>query len=61
MGSVGRYFRLMSAFARFGLANELAFRANFLVKISVEVLWLGILLMFYRTIFSKTSAQPRHG
>jgi ABC-2 type transport system permease protein len=55
MGGVGRYFRLMSAFARFGLANELAFRANFLVKICVEVLWLGILLVFYKTIFSKTS------
>jgi ABC-2 type transport system permease protein len=54
MGGVGRYFRLMSAFARFGLANELAFRANFLVKIFVEVLWLAILLMFYATIFSKT-------
>jgi ABC-2 type transport system permease protein len=56
MGGVGRYFRLMGAFARFGLANELAFRANFLVKIGVEVLWLGILLMFFQTIFSKTNA-----
>jgi ABC-2 type transport system permease protein len=55
MGGVGRYFRLMSAFARFGLANELAFRANFLVKIFVEALWLGILILFYATIFSKTS------
>ncbi len=55
MGGAGRYFRLMGAFARFGLANELAFRANFLVKIFVEILWLGILLLFYRTIFSKTS------
>jgi ABC-2 type transport system permease protein len=55
MGGVGRYFRLMGAFARFGLANELAFRANFLVKIFVEILWLGILLLFYGTIFSKTS------
>jgi ABC-2 type transport system permease protein len=55
MSGVGRYFRLMAAFARFGLANELAFRANFLVKIFVEILWLGILLLFYGTIFSKTS------
>jgi ABC-2 type transport system permease protein len=45
----------MAAFARFGLANELAFRANFLVKIVVEVLWLGILLLFYGTIFTKTN------
>lgn len=56
MGGVGRYLRLFGAFARFGLANELAFRANFLVKIFVEVLWLSILLLFYQTIFSKTSA-----
>jgi ABC-2 type transport system permease protein len=55
MGGAGRYFRLMAAFARFGLANELAFRANFLVKIIVEVLWLGILLLFYGTIFTKTN------
>src|SRR5262249_18402075 len=34
---------------------ELAFRGNFLIKITVEVLWLGILLVFYRTVFSKTS------
>ena len=26
----------------------MAFRGNFLVKVSVEVLWLGILLAFYR-------------
>jgi ABC-2 type transport system permease protein len=54
MSGIGRYFRLMMAFGRFGLANELAFRANFLVKIVVEVLWLAILLLFYATIFSKT-------
>jgi ABC-2 type transport system permease protein len=32
----------------------MAFRGNFLVKISVEVIWLGILLAFYRTVFAKT-------
>src|SRR5262249_40978890 len=36
-------------------ANELAFRGNFLVKICIEVLWLGILLIFYDTIFSTTT------
>lgn len=51
---LGRYGRLMLSFARFGLANELAFRANFLVKIVVEVLWLSILLLFYQTLFDKT-------
>ncbi len=50
----GRYVRLMVALGRYGLARELAFRANFLVKVSVEVLWLGILLVFYQTVFSKT-------
>src|SRR5437016_7045936 len=51
-----RYLRLMRAFARFTLLNELAFRINFLVKISVELLWLGLILVFYDTIFSKTNS-----
>src|SRR5438445_4047594 len=50
-----RYFRLLFALVRYWFARELAFRSNFIVKISVEVLWLGILLAFYRTIFAKTS------
>lgn len=50
-----RYLRLFAAFARYSLARELAFRGNFLAKITVELLWLGILLLFYRTIFTKTS------
>jgi ABC-2 type transport system permease protein len=52
---VARYVRLWLAFARFGLLQEMAFRGNFLVKTIVELLWLGILLVFYRTIFTKTS------
>ncbi len=52
--AVGRYGRLMLAFARFGLTRELAFRGNFLIKVLVEVLWLSILLVFYDTVFSKT-------
>jgi ABC-2 type transport system permease protein len=55
MGTPLRYLRLYLALARFGLAREFAFRANFLVKVSVEILWLGILLAFYRIVFSKTS------
>lgn len=55
MRSLARYFRLWFAFARFGLLRELAFRTNFLVKIIVEVLWLGILLVFYDTVFQQTS------
>jgi len=55
MAGVLRYARLLFALARYGLAREFAFRANFLAKIFVEVLWLFILLVFYRTIFTKTS------
>ena len=44
----------MLAFARYGLARELAFRANFLAKVAVEVLWLCIMLAFYHVIFAKT-------
>jgi ABC-2 type transport system permease protein len=49
-----RYFRLLFALARYGLARELAFRSNFLVKLAVEIIWLGILLVFYRTVFAQT-------
>jgi ABC-2 type transport system permease protein len=50
-----RHLRIFTALARYGLAREFAFRANYLVKLLVEVLWLAILLAFYRTIFAKTS------
>jgi len=58
-----RYVRLWLALARFSLARELAFRANFLVKMFVEVLWLSVLLLFYHTIFQKTDhvAEWDHG
>ncbi len=55
MAVVARYLRLYVAMGRYGLARELAFRGNFAVKVLVEVLWLSILIVFYRTIFSKTS------
>ncbi len=51
-----RYTRLWFSFARFALLGELAFRANFLLKMTVEVLWLCILLLFYETIFNNTRA-----
>ncbi|HLW66586.1 MAG TPA: ABC-2 family transporter protein [Gemmataceae bacterium] len=54
MGNVFRYVRLWFAFARFALLGELAFRGNFIMKMLVEILWLVILLMFYRTIFAST-------
>jgi len=54
MASPGRYVRLFAAFARFGLASEMTFRVNFLVKLSVELLWLSLLVMFYELIFTRT-------
>ena len=43
------------AFGRFSLLTEMAFRANYLLKITVEILWIVLLLLFYKTIFAKTS------
>jgi len=55
MGTIGKYTRLLGDLARYTLVRELAFRGNFLVKISVEVIWLGILVAFFRTVFARTS------
>jgi ABC-2 type transport system permease protein len=55
MAVVLKYLRLLVSLGRYTLARELAFRGNFLVKVSVEVLWLGILLAFYRTVFTRTN------
>jgi ABC-2 type transport system permease protein len=55
MKRAGRYVRLFLAFGRFGLNREMAFRGNFIAKVLVEVLWLAILLIFYRIVFAKTS------
>jgi len=54
-GGLPRYFRLLGSLARYTLTRELAFRGNFLVKVSVEVLWLAILVAFFRTVFGRTS------
>src|SRR5688500_6833654 len=53
--SLLRYVRLWLALAKFSLTREIAFRVNFLVKIFVEILWLSLLLVFYHTVFAKTS------
>jgi ABC-2 type transport system permease protein len=53
----GRYFRLLLTFGRIGLAQEMSFRANFLVKMLVEVLWLSVLLLFYELIFRNMGAN----
>jgi ABC-2 type transport system permease protein len=51
-----RYVRLLGSLARFSLLGEMAFRGNYLLKVVVEVLWLGLLLLFYDTIYARTSA-----
>jgi ABC-2 type transport system permease protein len=50
-----RYLRIWFALARFGLVRELAFRGNFVVKVTVEILWFGILLIFWHTVFAQTN------
>jgi ABC-2 type transport system permease protein len=55
MQALSRYLRLWFALGRFGLVRELAFRGNFLVKVSVEALWFVILLIFWDTVFAQTS------
>jgi ABC-2 type transport system permease protein len=50
-----RYLKLWFSLARFSLLGELAFRGNFLLKASVELLWLGLLLLFNFTVFSETN------
>jgi ABC-2 type transport system permease protein len=55
MATALRYARLLGSLARYALAREMSFRGNFLVKVSVEALWLFILLAFYRTVFARTS------
>ncbi len=52
---LGSYVRLLGAFGRFSLNREMAFRGNFLMKVLLEVVWLGILLLFFHTIFRNTS------
>jgi ABC-2 type transport system permease protein len=56
MNSLLRYLRLFGAFGRFSLLGEMAFRGNYLLKVAVEILWLVLMLIFYETIFRRTSA-----
>jgi ABC-2 type transport system permease protein len=60
-----RYLRLLGGLGVYTLNRELAFRGNFLVKVSVEVIWLGILIAFYRVVFARTNTvagwdEPRY-
>jgi ABC-2 type transport system permease protein len=55
LAAFGKYVRLMGSLGQYTLKRELAFRGNFLVKVSVEALWLGIMIAFYRTVYARTS------
>jgi ABC-2 type transport system permease protein len=50
-----RYVKLWLSLAKFSLLGEMAFRGNFLFKVVVELLWLGILLLFNYTVFQQTT------
>src|SRR5207253_5149079 len=54
MGAIARYLGLWLSLAKFSLLGEMAFRGNFVVKVFVELLWLGILLLFNFTLFEYT-------
>jgi ABC-2 type transport system permease protein len=54
MHGLSRYLRLTFSFARYALTTEMAYRANFIVKVIVEFLWLSILLVFYMRLFEHT-------
>ena len=54
LATAGRYVRFLAAVARYTMVREMSFRGNFLVKVSVEVIWLGILVAFFRTVFAST-------
>jgi ABC-2 type transport system permease protein len=56
MKGLRRYLRLLASLGAYTLTRELAMRGNFLVKVSVEVLWLAILIAFFRTVFARTSS-----
>ncbi len=56
MNSLFRYLRLFAALGRFSLLTEMAFRMNYLLKITVEILWIVLLLLFYKAIFGKTAS-----
>src|SRR5262245_4681583 len=49
------YVRLLVALARFGLQREMAFRGNFLAKMTVEILWIFLIIIFYDTVFGFTT------
>ncbi len=50
-----RYGRIVLTFWKNSLIREMSFRGHFIVNVASELLWMGLLLVFVRVIFSKTS------
>ncbi len=50
-----RYGRIILRFWKNSLIREMSFRGHFIVNVTSEILWMGLLLVFIRVIFSKTS------
>ncbi len=49
-----RYARLYKAFLKYTLMEQMSFRGNFLIHVLVELLWFGLLLLFYDIVFAHT-------
>lgn len=58
--SLSSYFRLLTVFAKYSLAREMAFRGNFAMKVLLELVWLAILLIFSEHCFAELK-QSRVG
>jgi ABC-2 type transport system permease protein len=56
MSGLWRHIKLWFSLAKFSLLGEMAFRGNFLVKVFVELLWLGLLLLFNFTVYRQTTS-----
>ena len=64
-----RYTRVFLSFARNCLVRDMTFRTNFVIKVVTDLLWLGLLLIFFGVIFlsmcrstySRGFATPRCG
>ena len=50
-----RYGRILRRFWKNSLIREMSFRGHFLVNVISELLWIALLLVFIRVIFTKTA------
>lgn len=52
--TVRRYYRILARLWKNSLIREMMFRGHFLINAVSELLWVGLLLVFVRVIFSQT-------